>query len=390
MSAARVSRTYSRVVAVGVCLFALALLAGCVKATEIPYVPEGNAERLAALEGGTLAIVEFTCDDQRMAAEALPPEIAAGIADEQKAGLIEALAPTFVVLDLTAEEDLPDLDDRAALSAYLKEVGVDGAIRVTNAYGYQMQQSLLEAVTGKFLEETAGEGTADFLQMFGENPAIVESYYFASDTTIVNAEGAVAWHFFGKAAMMPRPFSGTLREEAETFVRSVLALDPTGQELVREFRPIYVQYNDYLSWMIKTDLMGTGNLSYYVGYPEERADRKNISIFPASDSTHVPTILTEEQVAAQAEASQTGVLGWFSGQWETARSGRWDTFWQWREAGAALLLAVLCFAVGGLFAALYQAGGEDKSLLGQAAGMVAFVVYIAMFVALYHLLKAIF
>ncbi|GAB4478806.1 MAG: hypothetical protein Kow00124_23680 [Anaerolineae bacterium] len=376
--------------AAGICLFALALLAGCAKATEIPYVPEGNAERLAALEGGRLAIVQFGCEDQRMAAEALPPEIAAGIADEQKAGLIEALSPTFEVLDLTTEEDLPDPDDRAALSAYLEEVGVDGAIRVTNAYGYQMQQSLLEAVTGKFLEQTAGEETANFVQMFGENPAIVEAYYFASDTTIVNAEGRVTWHFFGKAVRHPRPFSGTVGEEAETFVRSVLALTPTEQELVREFRPIYTQYNDYLSWMIETDLAGTGNLSYYVGYPEERADRKNIAIFPASDSSHVPTILTEEQIAAQAEVSRTGVLGWFNKQWNTARAGRWNTFWQWPEAGAALLLAVLCFVVGGIFASLYQAGGEDKSLLGQAAGMVAFVVYLAMFAALYHLLKAIF
>lgn len=363
------------------------LVSGCSGVADLSYETTADHDALAALHGGKLALIRFDADGVLLRAEPIDEDIAEAIGDEHKAAFIEEMAAHFDIVDLT-DEDITDatVDDPARIRAILDEIDADGAVIVRNGYGYELTQGgpIVDEAAEDVAEDTLGsifgKKAGDWLQSL-TGPTVVTFYYLASDTAIVDEQGEVVWQFYGKAAGRPGLLSGSAGEEAETFVRSFAGGNPTQNELSRAIRGLYAPYSAYLSWMLEQELEESENLNYFTDYPSD-VKRNRLAIYPADDSLHTPTIMTEAERADYEERQRNSL-------WAVARSSRWRIFWQWPQAWAALKILGVALVVVVVVSFLMDRGQNTSDEPG-CIQIVGFVASVALLASLYFLLRAIF
>jgi len=217
--------------------------------------------------------------------EILNPTTANAVSDAHKSDFITKSGKIFTVKDITSANAIQisqpyGLPSSETIKKVLLEEGeFDGGILVSNSYGYQMSGPVLEKGLEKIFPK-------DWVGVtFG--PSNVEFYYFASNTYIVNKEGKAIWNFYGKAAMLPVPLTGTAAEEADKFMRSVVGLDPSDKELAKASIAIASHYTKFLVWLIDADINQAPNKNYFSDYPGI-SENKHIVVYPAYETAHVP------------------------------------------------------------------------------------------------------
>lgn len=375
----------------GFVLLILALVAGCSTVENLNYETTCDHAALADLEGGKLALIQFDASGLMMRAAAVDEEAAATVGEGHKAALIEALAPHFEIIDATDEAivqdgDPPTLDDPERLQEIIDEMGVDGAILVVNGYGYELSQGgaildeAAENVAQGELENIAGKEAGGLLQAL-TGPTFVTFYYLASETAIVDRGGELVWAFDGKASGKPRPLSGSASQEMETFARSFAGGDPTAGELDRALSHLHEPYSAYLSWVLDQELEESHAINYFVDYPGYEK-KSPVGIYPASDASHVPVIMTEAERADYLERQRNNL-------WVVARSSRWNRLWQWRQAWASLKIlgiALLVVIPLSLIMDKVQTNTDEPGCLQ----VVGFVASVAVLAAIYFLLRSVF
>ncbi|MBN1121580.1 MAG: hypothetical protein JXJ17_10910 [Anaerolineae bacterium] len=377
---------------IGLALLIIAVTAGCSHVEDLPYETICDRDALADLHGSELVLIRFDPEGVLMRAELVDEELATTIGEEHKTAFIEAMAEHFDIVDMTDEDivpegDIPSPDDLESIQAILDELGADGAVLVLNGYGYEMNQGgaildeAAEDAAQDTLETILGEKAGDHLQSL-TGPTFVSNYYLASDTMIVNRQGEVVWEFNGKAGLMPRPLSGSVGEEAETFARTMVGGDPTEGELTRAISLLYEHYSAYLSWILDRELEESSAINYFVDYPNNQ-EKDGITVFPASDSIHTPFIMTAEERAEYEERKENNL-------WTVAKSSRWRTFWQWPQAWAALKLLGLSLLVALPISYLGNRAQERGQEPPGCVLVVGFVAGIAMLASIFFLLKAVF
>jgi hypothetical protein len=269
-----------------VACFAL-VTAGCT--SKINYDTHPDAEGLRGLRGRPVLLVQFDYkDDLLVYDEPLEESLGRKVADQQKASFINQFGSLFLLRDASGDVvekygKNVDLSNKEVLSRILREFGGNGAVVVTVAYGFKMASgSMKDKLEEEALHKVLPKKAVGILT----GPSQVESYDFASNTTLLNKEGRAVWSFYGKASTMPT-FS-SMFTPAE-FARSVAGLDPSAQNLLLKMVQIGDAYNQYLSWLMQQDFNGEQAKNYFRDCPSDRKN-KYVQIFPAENKTYVPFV----------------------------------------------------------------------------------------------------
>jgi hypothetical protein len=266
---------------------AVLVSAGCT--SKLEYDSHPDAERLRALQNKPVLILQFDYkEDVLVDDEPLDRSLGDKVAAQQKASFMSQFGSFFVLKDVSQNVadrygKTTDFGDSAFAGRVMRDFGGDGGFVITTAYGYKMVAgSLKDRIPDEGLKKVLPKKAVGVLK----GPSQVQSYDFASKTTLLNSEGHVVWSFYGKASAMPT-FS-TMFNPAE-FARSVAGLDPSVQNLALKMSQISDGYNQYLSWMIQQDLNGVRAKNYFHDYPSDQKN-KYLSIFPAETKSYVPFV----------------------------------------------------------------------------------------------------
>lgn len=267
----------------GAILILTLFTAGCVDTGKLQYNTNCDQQKLIELEDKTLVILSYEYDELILGADHLEPSVAQIVADHQKAKFLSEFGSLFKVKDVSNNFSVlkgrkPSIDNPELVSEILQEIDADGGILITNAYGYGMGGSVLQKILEAILPKKWVR------VVFG--PSIIEGYYFASNTYIVDKEGNTIWNFYGKVSSSPKVLESVKPEE---FARSVIGLDPSQQRLVKAMMSITDHYTEYIKWLMQADIDKSPNKNYFTDYPEEKRDRY-IGVYPASDRSHVPHV----------------------------------------------------------------------------------------------------
>jgi len=381
------------IVVVLLCVVMALLTVGCSQVEELPYKTTCDQEELQSLRGRKLILIRFDYEENMLVGDTAEPSVGGSIAQDQKDYFMTAFKTYFEIVDATGGEDLteggpPVIEDVMGIQGILNDAYADGAILVTNGYGYELSSGdplLVEAasnVVEAILEEVISEKAADWFQGLS-GPSFIVHYYLVSDTIIVNRSGEVVWRFFGKATASPPPLSGTVGEELETFTRSLAGGDPTSQELDRAMDGMHEPYIDYLLWVLESDLEESTAINYFTDYPVYD-DRGPVAVFPALDQTHVPAVRTAEEIEEYEEVRENSL-------WTVAKSGEWRTPGQWRQAWAALKLLGISFLII-IPIVVINGWVEKRTKEGEGCltlQLLGLAIWISMLASIYLLLKAI-
>lgn len=374
-----------------VCFLLAFAVTSCSSAETIPYSIVCNQKNLQSLQGKKLALLSFRFDRYAIASgEAVGESEALPITEYQKRQVIENLGDLFEIIDLSADntiwqDRLPDPSDSALMMELIHNSGADGAILVTNSYGYEMAGSVVDKVVDGVLSQILPERWVESFSAI-RGPSNVEFYYFASNMSIVDLNGEIVWSFYGKVSMMPMPFTGTLDEELQEFGEGVVGLDPSGQTILRAMKRIVDAYTSYNRWLIQAGLEGSNAVNYFTDYPEDHQVR-SVGIYPAGDTQHVPMMRTVMEVESEAAPGgpETG------GVWDQAKAGKWGRFGEWTAAWAGVKILLISGCVFFLFSRwLDKIRLAGKSNLDEPVGLLAAVFGLAFLVSLFYVLKAVF
>lgn len=370
------------VLALLVCAFSIV---GC-NVDELPYETACNHDELEALSGQQIVLVPFEYEPLMLAADTLDAETAATIRDSHQAYFSNLFGEYFDIVEVT-EPGQWLADGGAELAQIIAATDADGAILVTNSYGYDLSSGdsilgeaagdAVEGVLGSLVSEKAGTW---FQGLSG--PTFISDFYLASDTQVVNRDGEVVWRFSGKALGHPAPLSGTVGEELETLARSTVGGDPTAGELERGMEDLYRPYTDYLVWVLDRDLEQDSGINYFTDYPA--ADDKGFGIFPANDETHIPKVRSAEEIVAYEEAVENNIV-------TVMKTSEWRTFGQWKQAWAALKVLGLALLIGMPLAWLDDRI-QPKSDEAEGCMMLQLLMFgcgVGMMAGLYFLLRAV-
>lgn len=255
---------------------------GCVNVGELQYNTNCDQQELIELKGKTLVVLSNEYSDELIEyGDTLEHSVAQIIADNQKAKLLTEFSSLFHMKDVSSNLSVlkgwrPSIDNPRLIVEILQDTDADGAILITNSYGYKLSSSLLQGILEAILPK-------DWVRtMFG--PSTVETYFFASNTYIVNREGTIIWNFYGKASALPKVSEFFKLEE---FARGFIGLDPSEQRLVQAIVPLANHFTEYIRWLVQADIDKSPNKNYYTDYPAEKKD-KCIGVYPASDKSHAP------------------------------------------------------------------------------------------------------
>ena len=275
-------KQFQKVTVLGIVFIFTISVGGCTDVEELQYDTNCNQQKLVELKGKTLVIISNEYNDKLIQyGDTLEPSIAQIIADNHKYKLMDEFNSLFHMRDVSSNFSM--LKGRG-LSTYnpkfiiefLQDVNADGAILITNSYGYKLSSSLIQGILEAVLPK-------DWVRtMFGSSN--VEMYLFASNMYIVNKEGSIIWNFYGKAYALPEASELLNLEE---FGRSFAGLDPSTQRLVKAFIPLTNHFTEYIRWLVEADINESQNKNYYTDFPEEKKE-KRINVYPASDKSHLP------------------------------------------------------------------------------------------------------
>lgn len=269
------------------CIVLQASIPGCSNVEDLNYETNSNRQELLTLKGKKLLVLAFEhSDDVFIDADTLEPKTAKTALVEQKIRLLLELKPLFNAVDATGKIDIPERWElttqyRKLIGKSLRDMKADAALIVTSAYGYKMAG----AVIPNIIESLAGKNNKKSVRVaFG--PSSVQFYYFASITYILNKDGDVIWKFTGKIAALPEP-----KFDVDSLARSFAGLDPANKALAKIMNDLGNNYTEFLVWLLRADLEGSERKNFFTDYPENKKDKK-FGIYPASDRSHVPILVS--------------------------------------------------------------------------------------------------
>lgn len=362
------------------------LLGGCVDTENLSYDTLSNHQKLTEIEGKKVALLAFDYEPRLLlSGDAIDASIAEPILGYHKERFITEFSKIFSIEDVTELDVISgkefDFNDQNELQQLIRQLDVEGAILVRSAYGYQFSDSIFEQISDQLLDPVVPDD-AQSLVNFLDDPSNIEFYYFASESKIVDQDGAVIWHFYGKVPQSPNIFKQTSKETLTAFWNRFAGLDPNSQEMVGRMAPITDLYLAYNLWLLETDLNNSADKNFFTDYPD-RED--SFTLYPATDETHVPFVTDKPEENPGGVAYSNFVVE----LWNVARNGSWNQFGQWQIAWAALKL----FGIGILGAAIIvgiQSLVGEESGCGQALLIPALAVSLVWLIALWYILKAVF
>lgn len=363
--------------------------AGCANVKELQYNTNCNREKLLELKGNALAILSYEYDDELLVSGE-PVELSGAqiAADNQKAKLLSEFDSLFEIRDVSTNLSVLkgrklSIDNPQLIREILRDIDADGGILITNAYGYEMGGAggILDRVLEKYIEPILPEeGLFRRLFEFMLGPTEVESYFFASNTFIVDKEGNTIWNFHGKVYAIPAPSEILEAFKPNEFARGIFGLDPSQQRLVKAMTLISNHYTGYIRWLVQADLDGMPDKNYFTGYPKEKIT-PYISVYPASDQSHLPYVKGTPGLPVAAGEEKPGL-------WDLAKSGGWHEFGQWAQAWAAFKLLLVSLVAGVILTGIAKWVGEE-SCLGRLIALPMVALSVAGLVAIYYILRAI-
>ena len=362
------------------------------------YETNCMASELAELAGRRVLLLVFEYDetlilddDPTESFDPLDEFSAEAVSAYHKAATLAEWGAVFDLVDLSENSALlrgrtPGLQAAATNRQLMLENGVQGALLVVNGYGSRQTVGLSEMILQKVLPD-------EFLKavtLSTDSPAI-ESYELASHMVLLNQQGEVVWRFYGVAATNPESVPGSALDQfAREFRRWQISI-PSQGEIERFLAAGINSYLDYTAWLLRADLNGDPDKSYFAAYLAGNQPR-HTRIYPAMDAEHRAPIHVRLDPAAEPPGQP-----WLSRIWDNAQAGDWRRPGQWAQAGAAgvlCLFSLLAFGiVVGLTALLYAFVSDSDQAYDFTNYMFGTLITgtaLAGLVALYYLLKALF
>jgi hypothetical protein len=368
---------------------------------EFEYETHCNRQELLELHGKKVLLLAFEYDpgllvntDRTMSFDTYQPAVVENVSALEKKVYLSVMGSYFEVSDVSDQPAvlrgrMPGGESAADLSRQIiQEQGAEGAVLVTNGYGYMQQLGLLETLLQYVLPDTVLKPAT----VRTDSP-VYEVHLSASNLRILNRNGQDIWSFYGIASTNPGSVPGSALDEFTTVSRRWNYTVPFQSESERYMAANIDIYAQYVAWLLEADLDGRSGKNYFTDYLAGK-EPVHTRVYSATDSRHpAPVKVRAGPEPAPPNKAEPGILK----MWRTAQSGKWGTFWEGEQVKASFLLFLICLGavavvlvLFGVLLALLQSSDSAEEFAGWVMSPLMLAALIATGTSIYYLLKAIF
>lgn len=345
---------------------------------ERSYETNVISDQLQQIQGQKLVLLTFEYDQNLLYGQVMGAEEAQPLIEYHQAQLMEQLGQLFEIEiysgdPLFIEGSDPSNINPQLLKETLTSLDAAGGVVVRNAYGFQMKNSIGDAVE----EEIFNDTPVDNVPFLGD-PSEVERYFLVSDTYIINKDGNIIWRFFGKSSKIPTPFTGSAAEKVESFFNRFAGINPTSEEMFLIMSEVVNLYTDFNKWLIEKDIAGSTDKNFFEDY--DKPGDSVVFIYPADTEGQSPLVNLDSSKTIDRS-------NWLAEIWEKSKDSKWSKFGQWEHAWAALQLLLVSLVAAIVLAAIGDKAGEG-SVIKDWVGFPVVIFSIAFFVSIFFLLRA--